>query len=104
MGTRLVIVQKWEESERGFGTRPDGYSLHLTEADRETYVKEYWDGMPDTAPEEYSRPDGTPYAAEVDEVTFASVQASKNGIRSYDRKLPGTGGTDGWIPSRRPIG
>lgn len=26
-----VICQKWEESERGWGTRPNGYSLHLAD-------------------------------------------------------------------------
>lgn len=82
-----VIVQKWEESERGWGTRPDGFSLHLTEADRETFIKQYWERMPDSTPHEYSRPDGKPYRALVDAEILARVKKSVNGIRSYD-KLP----------------
>jgi hypothetical protein len=35
----LVIRQEWEESERGWGCRPDGYSLHLDKEDRNTYIK-----------------------------------------------------------------
>ena len=93
-----VIVQKWEESERGWGTRPDGYSLHKTEADRAAYVKAYWARMPDGAPDEYSRPDGSPYSAEVDDEAFAKI--TDQGFRVYDNKYPGSGGPDGWRPYR----
>lgn len=92
---QVVVVQKWEESERGWGTRPDGFSLHLTDADRQSFIKEYWDRMPDEALDEYSRPDGKPYKAEVDAETFTKVKTSKNGIRDSGRP-PGSGGTDGW--------
>jgi hypothetical protein len=51
-----IFVQLWEESEAGWGVRPDGASLHLNESDSLIYVKEYWDKMPDTVPAEYSRP------------------------------------------------
>ncbi|NTW14539.1 MAG: hypothetical protein HGA31_05950 [Candidatus Moranbacteria bacterium] len=94
-----VIVQKWEESERGWGTRPDGFSFHLTETDRAAFVKDYWDSMPNETQEEYSRPDGEPYQIEVDDETFALLETSENGIRSYDSP-PGSGGTDGWVPRR----
>ncbi len=97
-GKNEVIVQKWEESERGWGTRPDGFSLHLTEADRQAYIEWYWAGMPNSAPDEYSRPDGTPYKALVDDETFAKVKGSFNGLRSFETP-PGSGGTDGWISS-----
>lgn len=93
-----VIVQKWEESERGWGSRPDGFSLHLTDEDRKAYIKEYWAGMPKETPDEYERPDGTPYKAEVSDSVFAKVKASKNGIRDYHNEYPGSGGTDGWVP------
>jgi hypothetical protein len=88
----LVIVQKWEESERNWGVRPDGYSIHLTEADRKAYIKEYWDRMPNETPDEYSRPAGTPYTAEVDDVKITG-----HGIRFNGNNYPGSGGTDGWV-------
>jgi hypothetical protein len=91
-----VICQKWEESERGWGTRPDGYSLHCTEHDRLLFIQEYWDRMPDEAPDEYSRPDGTPYETEVSEALFEQIKASAHGIREFGTP-PGSGGTDGWV-------
>lgn len=97
---RIVICQKWAEYEKGWGDRPDGYSLHLTEEDRKAYIDGYWARMPNEAPAEYSSPDGTPYACEVDEATYEKVRASKNGIRFYDRNLPGSGGADGLVPLR----
>lgn len=102
-----VVVQKWEERERGWGSRPDGYSVHLSDADRKAYIDDYWAKMPDKvngmAPDEYSTPDGSPYLADItegQEEEFLAQIAGKKGLRFYDRNYPGTGGTDGWMPVR----
>ena len=59
--TVSIVVQYWEESERNWGVRPDGLSLHLTSEDCSKYIKQYWDRMPPgEAPDEYSRPWGHP--------------------------------------------
>ncbi|MFH1589563.1 MAG: hypothetical protein ABIB43_03285 [archaeon] len=82
-----VIVVEWEESERDWGTRPDGCSLHLTIEDSKQYVKEYWDRMPDEVPDEYSRPIGEPYKEKVDEKLYEQVAKSKQGIRLWHGKM-----------------
>lgn len=60
-----IWVMEWEESERSFGVRPDGWSLHASPEDCsayvKAYVKAYWARMPDRgpggeAPDEYERP------------------------------------------------
>lgn len=79
-----VIVQRWEESERGWGVRPDGYSLHPSEEARAKYVREYWAEQPDQVPDEYSRPCGEPYEAEVD-LQFAKDRIC---IRQFDNNYP----------------
>jgi len=82
--TATVIKQTWTESERGWGCRPDGYSLHLSEDDMTAYNKAYWDEQPDgPAPDEYSRPDENPKKVKVDVETFKRVKASKHGIREW---------------------
>jgi hypothetical protein len=98
-----AICQKWEESERGWGSRPDGYSLHLCESDRQAFIKKYWDRMPASAPDEYSRPDGAPYECEVDEATAKKLVTATAqdgfGIRCSGRSpvgLDGKQGSDGW--------
>lgn len=78
-----VVCQEWLETERGWGQRPDGASLHMTNQDRDTYIKEYWDTMPDDVPDEYSRPAGSPALIEVDDDTYDKVKQSKNGIRLW---------------------
>lgn len=78
-----VFRQFWLESERGWGQRPDGYSLHLTDNDRKQYIEEYWQRMPDEVPDEYSRPEGSPERIVVDESLYAQVKASKNGLRFW---------------------
>jgi hypothetical protein len=96
-----VTVQKWVECECGMGIRPDGYSLHLNDADRVAYIREYWQKMPsDPVPDEYSRPYGTPYTAEVDTEIFVEIGISKNGI-GKNGNLPGSGGIDGFINVRQ---
>lgn len=76
-----LVRQDWVESERGWGVRPDGYSLHLTSGDRDAFVKDYWDTMPNEAPDEYSRPDGEPRMVTAGSEIAEEVRASKNGVR-----------------------
>jgi hypothetical protein len=51
-----AFVMEWLESEKGWGTRPDGYSLHPTKEACEQYIRNYWLTMPNEVPDEYSRP------------------------------------------------
>ena len=95
----LAFCQKWEESERGWGTRPDGYSLHACETELKMFIAEYWQRLPDEVPDEYSRPDGTPFWCAIDEATALKIEQSENGIRSYGRP-PEDPGIDGWTARR----
>jgi hypothetical protein len=80
-----VVCQRWLERERGWGQRPDGYSLHLSETDRKTYCKDYWDKMPDEVPDEYSKEDGSPFLLDLDENNdlYIDLVSSENGIRCF---------------------
>jgi hypothetical protein len=53
----VAYLITWTESEKGWGIRPDGASLHLTQDNAKVFLKEYWDGMPAEAPHEFSRND-----------------------------------------------
>jgi len=92
-----VIVQKWEESERGWGVRPDGYSIHKDKEALHRYVTAYWNGMPAWALDTYSRPSGTPYEADIDADIFDLLERHDPGIRMFHNNYPGTGGKDGWV-------
>ena len=78
---KSVIKQKWEETEKGWGVRPDGYSLHLNKEDRDQYIKDYWEPMPESTPDEYSRPSGDGTIVDIDEDQYKELLTSKNGIR-----------------------
>lgn len=78
----MVFAQEWEESERGWGVRPDGFWLYpstravhegtdlkikqQTEICNEIYGK-------GVVPSEYSRTCGVPFALEVNQETFDKV-------------------------------
>lgn len=89
-----VIKVMWEESERGWGVRPDGYSLHLSKEDAEQFIKEYWAGLPDEVPDEYSRPSTLIHEGsigsgtiDIDEATYQKIKKSKNGIRIWNGSI-----------------
>jgi hypothetical protein len=58
---------EWEESERGWGVRPDGFSLHSSIEESEKYLKDFFARQPKEVPDEYSRPVGTAKLIEVSE-------------------------------------
>ena len=55
--THVAYLVTWTEYERGWGCRPDGASLHLTQKNAKEYISAYWKTMPKEAPYEYSRED-----------------------------------------------
>jgi hypothetical protein len=57
----LVLCQRWLESERGWGVRPDGYSIHPSVEALKEFVAKYNETLPKEVPDEYSRPQGDPY-------------------------------------------
>jgi hypothetical protein len=80
--THPAVRQNWEESERGWGTRPDGYSLHLTLADAKAYanqfLKEQYKRLGEEVPDEYVRCCGEPYLVDVDDATYRMLK--KHGV------------------------
>ena len=75
---RKVYLQYWEESERGWGIRPDGGSLHLTIDDHKKYISDiYKDREKDTkVPDEYERVVGEPIEVMVDPALFSIIKGS----------------------------
>lgn len=78
-------AQTWTESERGWGQRPDGYTLHKTKDDithflnrMRTREAEIYKGQ---TPDEYSFPDSPPTLVEItDKDTIDKLNASTEGI------------------------
>lgn len=79
-----VVLQWWVESERGWGVRPDGYSLHLGKQERDAYVRAYWAAQPPgPAPDEYSRPEDWHWVL-VDWATYEKIRrAPGRSVRDY---------------------
>jgi len=50
------LFQLWEESERGWGVRPDGCSIHLDESEYRKYISSIYESRKDDhVPDEYDR-------------------------------------------------
>jgi hypothetical protein len=81
-----MVVQEWLESELGWGTEHDGWSVHKTSEDLKTYVARYWQTMPDKTPSIYSRPVGSPELVEVPQTLVDRVEASDYGVRVYKKE------------------
>jgi hypothetical protein len=81
---RTVIGQDWWERERGWGMRPDGFTLHLTTAARDAYIKYYnetYNNLP-SAPDEYTKAEGDPKIVQVSEKIYKKLlkYKDKNGL------------------------
>lgn len=80
---------EWEESERGWGTRPDGFSFHRSLEESEMYVEDFMAKQPKEVPAEYSRPLGSAKLIEVSEslhnyvVENGSVWLSPKNEKAY---------------------
>jgi len=75
-----VILQIWEESERGRGTRPDGCSMHIDQKERDQYIQSIYDSRKsDTAiPHEYDRIVGAGVDAFIEDSLFLLVQKDRS--------------------------
>jgi len=96
--TYLVVAQNWEESEAGWGVRPDGYTMHLSEDDHRHFVedylhrqKEYFDGRlgRGVTPPEYTRVCGSPRPISVSKETYRELVKAKDkhGIWGKERSI-----------------
>lgn len=83
-----VIMQLWEESERGWGVRPDGCSLHIDELERKKYIDKIYDDRSNesTVPDEYDRVFGSEMVVFVNDDMFSKIQ-SKGTIRIFEHEL-----------------
>lgn len=69
-----VLCQRWEESEQGWGTRPDGFSLHKDQKSLLDYIEKHWSSYStDKVPYEYSRPYGDAYWVEVTDSLYDTI-------------------------------
>jgi len=74
---KSLYLQYWEESERGWGVRPDGCSLHLTKDDCKSYIQKTYESRDsDVVPHEYDRIVGEPIEALVSDEIFNEVSKS----------------------------
>ncbi len=73
-GLLALYAIEWEESERGWGVRPDGYSFHRSPEEAKEFIEEYQKKLPKEVPDEYSRPSYTkPKLIEVSEGLYDYV-------------------------------
>lgn len=87
-----VFIQLWEESEAGWGVRPDGYSLALTAAELQTHIALMEQQQTDFfksrgvtgVPNEYTRKRGRIHERIVDTATHEKLLAAPgHAIRGF---------------------
>ena len=75
-----IVLQLWEESGRGFGTRPDGCSIHMDVVERDRYVEYIYSSRrgSTSVPDEYERIVGGPVEAYIDDYMFDMLKSEKS--------------------------
>jgi hypothetical protein len=87
-----VRCQLWIESERGWGQTDDGYSLHLSDADRDAYMRSHNNSLPPRdengePPDVYVRPVSETFEVLVSPKLHRRLVAKKRlkGLRFFDK-------------------
>lgn len=74
-----VVLQLWEDYERGKGIRPSGCSIHINSEERDKYISQiYKDRSIDNIPYEYENTLGEEIVAFVDDQLYKIVEKEKN--------------------------
>lgn len=86
-----VVLVEWTESERGWGQRPDGVSLHLSAEAAKAYIDDYWKREKEynpsgVVPDEYSFPESGRTMVTVDDETHKQILESNSGLRLWQGK------------------
>jgi hypothetical protein len=84
---RKVYLQYWEESERGWGVRPDGCSLHMNNDNRDSYIKSIYESRDDNVPDEYDRFVGNPIEVSVSDSIYNEIVENNGSIRLMQHSL-----------------
>ena len=96
-----VLVQNWQERERGWGTRPDGFTVHVDAWQHALYLEWHYRTFnnADEAPDEYTCAWGEPFWVPVDDATFAMIkQQVEREVEGRPRALAVTGKRNHWQP------
>jgi hypothetical protein len=59
----------------------------LSRADRDTFIREYWDRMPKEVPDEYSRPEGEPYDVKVSRKVYDNITSARSHLQAPRRNV-----------------
>lgn len=82
-----AFAVNWTEYERGWGSRPDGHTLHVSKELAEKFVEDYWAKMPDDVPDEYSSPSPV-FHVDVDQETMDRLSVEGSFWGHPTRQLP----------------
>ena len=94
----VIWVFSWTEFERGWGQRPDGYSLHATESAGLEYLRSHLERQPKGAvPDEYDQADtDKPIAYEAHEALAYYLRQKDDGSLRLGRS--------DWVQSKTQTG
>ena len=85
---KKVYLQYWEESERGWGIRPDGCSLHMNPQNHKEFVSKIYEGRdPNNVPDEYERICGPLIQVEVKDSLYDKLEKNKGNLRLMQTSL-----------------
>lgn len=73
-----IILQLWEESERNWGVRPDGCSIHLDSNNRDSFINDFYSKREENVPDVYERAFGEPFYAFVQDNLFKILEVDKS--------------------------
>ena len=83
---KKVFLQYWEESERGWGVRPDGCSIHLSLEEHKKYVNSIYNERKThtQVPYEYDRPVGESLSIMIKDDLYENIKNGSLRLMEYE--------------------
>ncbi len=74
---KTVYIQNWEESERGWGVRPNHFTVHISLKQLNDYVAWYnkTNNNLDEVPDEYIRTSGSPIQCQAEDSLYDRIKS-----------------------------
>jgi hypothetical protein len=81
-----VFLQIWEETERSWGIRPDGCSIHIDSDSHKKYIDNIYSNRGDNVPDIYERINGDVIIAFVEDGLYKEL-IEKKSIRILEHEF-----------------
>lgn len=100
---KTIFVQNWEESERGWGVSPNGFTVHISKDQHHQYITWFYETFNNSSeiPDEYTRVSGDCFEVEVAEELFNKIKQATQSPRDDGAPMKAVHGHNSYLSPKQ---